>query len=129
MIQKLVDTFINNQDKLHQYWLEDNPGSYEALVKDVFQMINENWIDDTKLVKPDYENLVELDHGHYQGTKVFMIPFDHYQPNDYYMTKIFYGSCSHCDTFEGILDEDSNEVRVKDFLTMALHIIQSTKVV
>lgn len=46
----------------------------------------------------------EIDDGDYQGTLLYLIPEDTYQPNssEYLMTFVEYGSCSGCDTLQGI---------------------------
>lgn len=59
-----------------------------------------------------------------------MIAEKGYQPNDYYFVKVGYGSCSGCDTLEGIRNyEDGNptEEQVKDYMTLALHVVQGLK--
>ena len=46
----------------------------------------------------------EIDDGNYQGTLLYLIPEDTYQPNssEYLMTFVEYGSCSGCDTLQAI---------------------------
>lgn len=46
----------------------------------------------------------EIDDGDYQGTLLYLIPFDTYQPGEeqYLMTSVYYGSCSGCDTWQAI---------------------------
>ncbi len=50
------------------------------------------------------DKITVIDDGEYQGTFIFMIPFNTYQPcaSEYLMTYIWYGSCSGCDTMQGI---------------------------
>lgn len=79
---------------------------------------------------PDYENIHVIDDGDYQGMLLFAVPEDTYQPDTYWMFRVFYGSCSYCDTLQGILfDEDNKEQQVADLMTLALHMIQSGKVI
>jgi hypothetical protein len=76
------------------------------------------------------ETLHCIDDGDYQGTLLFLIPEDTYQPDNYYYVKVEYGSCSGCDTLESIRDYDSdtpNDEQVKDYMTLCLHIIQKFK--
>jgi hypothetical protein len=49
-----------------------------------------------------------IDDGDYQGTQIFIIPTDTYQPSvkDYVMTDTYYGSCSGCDTLQAISGYD-----------------------
>lgn len=52
----------------------------------------------------DAKNITEIDNGDCQGTLLYLIPRDTYQPSerDYLMTYAGYGSCSGCDTLEYI---------------------------
>lgn len=47
-----------------------------------------------------------IDDGHCQGTQLFLIHKDVYQPSveDYLITDTFYGTCSGCDTLMSICD-------------------------
>lgn len=94
---------------------------YEDLVKILFQEVIEGY---------DLENLIVLDHGDYQGCQVFIIPKDTYQPSvdDYLYTYVYYGSCSGCDTMQGIFDgNNDNEEKVKDLMMLSLHLVQGMK--
>lgn len=50
------------------------------------------------------DRITLIDDGDYQGTLLFLIPEDTYQPSahNYLMTYIYYGSCSGCDTLQHI---------------------------
>lgn len=79
---------------------------------------------------PDYEHIHVIDDGDYQGTLLFVVPENTYQPYTYWIFRVSYGSCSYCDTLQGILDdEDDKEQQIKDLITLALHMIQSGKVI
>ena len=79
---------------------------------------------------PDYENIHVIDDGDYQGTLLFVVPEYGYQPSVYWIFQVSYGSCSYCDTLQGILeDEDNKEQQIKDLIILALHMIQSGKVI
>lgn len=54
--------------------------------------------------KWDCDNITQVDNGDYQGTLLFLIPMDTYQPSEYeyLMTYVGYGSCSGCDTLMAI---------------------------
>ena len=73
-----------------------------------------------------------IDNGDYQGTQIFLIPLDVYQPdvNQYVFTNTYYGSCSGCDTLQGILYryyETPDENQIKDLMQLALHLLQKCK--
>ncbi len=74
-----------------------------------------------------------IDNGDYQGTQIFIVPLNTYQPRaeDYVYTNTYYGSCSGCDTLLAILDYDTDkkpsENQIKDYMTLALHLLQKCK--
>ena len=79
---------------------------------------------------PNYENIHVIDDGDYQGMLLFIVPEYGYQPSVYWKFTVFYGSCSYCDTLQRILDEDDDkDQQIKDLMTLALHMIQSGKVI
>lgn len=105
-------------------------------------IINKNWCDYIDIVKvvieavhdgyntPDPERIHEIDDGEYQGTLLFVIPTDSYQPYTYWYVKVDYGSCSGCDTLMAILEGDFGDTideKVDSLFTLALHIIQGLK--
>lgn len=56
----------------------------------------------------DYNNITCIDNGDYQGTLLYLIPKNTYQPAEYQylMTYVGYGSCSGCDTLQSIQFKD-----------------------
>ena len=80
-----------------------NTCQYEDLVKLTFETIY-----NTAVTGFDYklglEHITVVDDGVYQGTLLFLIPFDTYQPNEheYIMTYVGYGSCSGCDALQAV---------------------------
>ena len=70
-----------------------------------------------------------IDDGDYQGTQIFIIPLNTYQPNvkDYVYTNTYYGSCSGCDTLQAISYYDRelpSETQIKEYMQLALHLLQ-----
>ena len=133
MIQEIVKKWEENKYKLEEYFRttkQENYGSYEAIVKKLFELvINTN--------KDSYERfninkMTVIDDGNYQGTQIFIIPKDTYQPNidDYLITHTYYGSCSGCDVIEGIRNYSNGlptEQQVKEYMILALHLVQKMK--
>ena len=76
----------------------------------------------------DIENITEINDGDYQGTLIYLIPFDTYQPScgEYLMTYIEYGSCSCCDTLQSIQYDDDEERTIKGFMTLSKDILSNT---
>lgn len=99
-------------------------GSYGELVSMIIRhILNHNAAADEPVwnEKPHI-----IDDGDYQGTLLFLIARDCYEPSccDYLLTCVHYGSCSYCDAFEAARFSDN---RVSDLMTLALHIIQNTR--
>ena len=132
MITELVNQWEENKHKLEEYFKttkQDEYDSYETIVKKVFEIC---------LPKaPDYsgwdlDKMTVIDDGDYQGTQIFIIPTDTYQPSveDYVMTDTYYGSCSGCDTLEAISEYNYDlptDEQVKEYMTLALHLVQKLK--
>lgn len=78
--------------------------NYKDVVKLAFEKIfNEGMVCNRDPIL-DLKNITEIDNGDYQGTLLFLIPFQTYQPGEYeyLMTYIGYGSCCCCDTLQHI---------------------------
>lgn len=73
-------------------------------------------------------NITIIDNGDYQGTLMFLIPRDCYQPSEseYLLTFVHYGSCSGCDTLLGIQDWNNappTEQQLKDYMTLCKDLV------
>ena len=106
MTRIMKERWDANQDKLRAVLADRtdlNTCQYEDLVKLTFETIYNTAVTglDRKL---DLEHITVVDNGDYQGTLLFLIPFDTYQPSEhqYIMTYIGYGSCSVCDALQGV---------------------------
>jgi hypothetical protein len=76
---------------------------------------------------PNKNIIHQIDDGDYQGTLLFLIPVAGYYPEDYYYVKVYYGSCSGCDTLLGIMGYEKgkpNSQQLQDLFTLCLHIAQ-----
>ncbi len=132
MIAEIIKQWEENKYKLEEYFKNTSQNeydSYEAIVKKVFELCIPNasrwggWCLDKMTV---------IDDGDYQGTQIFIIPADTYQPSpeDYVMTDTYYGSCSGCDTLQGICDYEYDlptEEQVSQYMTLALHLVQKVR--
>lgn len=131
MIQKYVDKFINSRplvrSSLRDFFREQygQPG-YDDLVKLVIETI----ADPVGYDEPDPTRITCIDHGVYQGTQLYIIAAQNYQPSRFWYTLVSYGSCSGCDTLKSILPWDNDEVDDKvidDLYILCLHIVQKLK--
>jgi hypothetical protein len=125
MITDFVKRFDAARPSLLAQFSEKHPANYAEIVRMVVAAVSVDEYDD-----PDPERIAEVDHGSYQGTLVYVIGAKGYQPSDYWYVKVGYGSCSGCDTLEaikGYSDEKPTEEQAKDYMTLALHIVQGLK--
>lgn len=132
MVKEMISQWEENKHKLEEYFrttTQDNYSEYKDIVKKIFELC---------LLKSDndhgfnIESMTVIDDGDWGGTQIFIIPKDCYQPEveDYIVTNTYYGSCSGCDTLQGInYYEDSlpSEEQIKEYMTLALHLVQKLK--
>ena len=126
MIAEFVELFMTGKPKLEAMFSEKHPENYKTIVEAVVTVLNNG----EDYGAPDLKRIHELDDGDYQGTMVYVIAATGYQPSDYWYVKVSYGSCSVCDTLEGIRnysDDKPSEEQVRDYMTLALHIVQGLK--
>lgn len=116
---------------LREKFSKQAPESYSDLFKSLIDVLlvgnEEDWS------FPNKENTVVIDHGHYQGTQLFIVSVLGYQPDEYFACKVSYGSCSACDTFQRIQDSESwdlkapTERQVDDYMILALQMVEGLK--
>lgn len=126
MIIEMVKQWEENKSKLEDWFKSTNSDefSYSSIVVKLFETCFEDF---------DIDKMTTIDDGNYQGTFIFIIPKNTYQPcvSEYVVTDTYYGSCSGCDTLEsisGYSNELPSEGQVKDYMTLALHLVQKLKV-
>lgn len=138
MIKEFVEKWDKYKSDLEDYFkntTQDKYASYEEIVRLLFEkVINRDmeWQDDF-----DIKNILKIDDGDYQGTQIFILHRNSYQPSigEYVYTNTYYGSCSGCDTLQAIWDwnydalpdEKPDENQVKDYMQLALHLLQKLK--
>jgi len=126
MIQKFVNRFMAAESVLRETFAAKHPDAYIDIVKAVVSVIGE----EGEWGEPDATRIHQIDDGDYQGTLVFVIAARGYQPWEYWYVTVGYGSCSGCDTLEGIRDysiELPTKEQVDAYMTLALHIVQGLK--
>ena len=133
MIQEIIKRWEENKYKLEEYFSttkQEKFASYEAIVQQIFELVINS--DEDSYERFNVNKMTVIDDGYYQGTQIFIIPRDTYQPNidDYLITHTYYGSCSGCDVLEGIRNYSSGlptEQQVKEYMILALHLVQKMK--
>lgn len=132
MIQELVKQWEENKHKLAEYFKttkQEEYSSYKQIVTKVFEICLPKADDYSGF---DLSKMTVIDDGNYQGTQIFIIPKDTYQPSvgEYVMTNTYYGSCSACDALEAIHKykyDLPTDKQVKMYMTLALHLVQKLK--
>lgn len=132
MIKIIKEKWAKNESKLREK-LGKKAEKFSDLEEVSYKSLLEltlNTIYNSDLVKgveflADTNNITEVNDGSYNGTIMFLIPFDDTSPSqeDYLLTYVNYGSCSYCDTLQRIkfdleYDYKSTEETVNDLLTL-----------
>lgn len=131
MIKDFCLAWEKNKGKLEEYFRttkQDEYYSYKNLVELLFDIVIIPSMEDSYYWF-DTENILVIDDGDYQGTQVFILHRDRYQPSvkEYVYTNTYYGSCSGCDTLLAISGYGSDlpdEEQVKDYMELCLHLLQ-----
>jgi hypothetical protein len=133
MIKEVIKQWDENKHKLEEYFRttkqEEYSGSYKSILQKIIELVVTEKDDYNKY---DATKITVVNDGDYQGTQIFLIPTDTYQPGieDYLITHTYYGSCSGCDTLKAISsyeDDLPTDEQVKEYMTLALHLVQKMK--
>lgn len=130
MIPEIIQQWDIRKNALENYFRthkqKEYCGSYKDILIKIFEFI---------ILDKDYNisKITVVDDGDYQGTQIFLIPEETYQPSEdeYLITSVGYGSCSGCDTLQSIHsyndEKKPSESQVSEYMTLALHLIQKMK--
>ena len=134
MIKKFADKWFKHKDKLEDYFRktsQEEYDEYEKIVKALFDNVinQENEFDSEKF---NTDEITVIDNGSWQGTQIFLLHRDIYQPSteDYIYTDTYYGSCSGCDTLQAIRSDGESwgalptESQIKDYMALALNLLE-----
>lgn len=131
MIKYCLEKWDANKEKLRKVLSGENLEAieYKDLVKMVVRYVlnDENEYDYERW---DYDRITEIDNGDYQGTLLYLIPKNTFQPSeyDYLMAYVNYGSCSGCDALQylqSLIYPNHTEKNVNDFMTLCKDILTS----
>lgn len=123
MNQQIIDQFHDAAPELRNLLANNHPQDYEELVGWVIKAIS----DANEYSGPDHTNIQQTRSGGYSGTLLFTMSD---KSDGFWYVKIDYGSCSVCDTLEGIRkysDEPPTKEQIDDYMALALHIVQQLK--
>jgi len=133
MIKEIIEKWEERKHHLEEYFKttkQKEYDDYEIIFRKIVEIILNK--DEEDWDQFDLSNLVVINHGDYQGTLIFIIPKNTYQPSavEYLVTNTYYGSCSGCDALQGIHNYDDgypSEEQVSQYMTLALHLVQKMK--
>jgi broad specificity phosphatase PhoE len=132
MIRAFVAAFDGARSAIRDEWRTKLPDSYDDIVKRVIVCLSD--VDVGYSGSPDPERITVIDHGHYQGTRVYVVGAAGYQPDAYWYARISYGSCSGCDAFQHAVesaycgdDEGTPDSVLDQLMILALHVVQRLK--
>lgn len=134
MIKFCVEQWAKNEGALREHLksrTDLNSCGYITLVKAVVEYIFNKNADFPFYDGYNANKITEIDNGDYQGTLLFLIPLNIYQPSvsEYLMTYVDYGSCSGCDTLQSIQDWTERvltDKQLDDFMSLCKHLVQNT---
>ena len=127
MIEAFTKAWFANLHTMREKFTAKHPDDYKEVVRAVVQMLADA---SDEYDKPDPERIHQIDDGDYQGTHVYVIACHGDRPSRYWYVKVSYGSCSGCDTLEGIRgyrDGQPDADQVGEYMTLALHIVQGLR--
>ena len=130
MIDAFVSAWDSRKDEVEAAFRANFPSNYDDIVKAVIDILPEY----------DFDRFHRIDVGDYQGTIIYLVPANTYLPSTYLFIRVSYGSCSGsgCGTLESIRDDyrysddgdlqTTTDGQIKDLMALALHVVQSTKI-
>lgn len=131
MEELIIKRWENGKENLRR-WFETTPqceyNNYSSIVSALIKKCL-NYGDCGIRISEEFE---VSDHGDYQGTQIFLLHEDEYQPSayNYYVFDNYYGSCSVCDTLLGISGYEGGlptKEQVDEYMTLCLHMVQRMK--
>lgn len=129
MLQDVIKQWEENKHKLEDYFRTTKQSEYDEYKKILEKIIELVITTKDEFNDYDYKKISQIDDGGYSGTLIFLVPTDTYEPNieDYLITHTYYGSCSGCDTLQGISCYNYDlptENQIKEYMTISLHLVQ-----
>jgi len=134
MIREFVEAWDANKNVLEEHFKThdmEQYSEYSTLVRLLFNLVINPYLTDNGQTVFALD-IAGVDDGDYQGTQLFILHRDTYQPDisDYVVTHQYYGSCSGCDTLMAIHDCTEglpSEHQLKEYMMLCLHLLQRCK--
>lgn len=123
MIQQFVEAWESHKHEVAAAFTTKEPENYAEIVRAVVEMLHKH----VDYEKPDPEKVVEICSNDYQGVNAYVLQGAGYRDSKFWYVLVDYGSCSGCDSLCAAQIYDDAEDRVRDYMVLALHILQSIK--
>ena len=137
MIKNFCLAWEANHEALKEYFAthiqDEYCNSYKDLLIKTFELVINPYLEYKREYTYNVNNIHTIDDGDYQGTYIFLIYKNVYQPcaEDYIVTCVDYGSCTGCDTLQGIhyyiTSNLPSEEQVEEYMSLCLHMVQHCK--
>lgn len=132
MNKDILNAWDKNQNNVREWiaTVNNSDFSYEMLLQNTIRILFEESEYDYHI--PDHKRITMINNGEYQGTLVFVIGGQGYQPGveDHWYTSVDYGSCSGCDTLQAISvysNDLPNKKQIQQYWTLCLHMMQKMR--
>lgn len=128
MIQRFVDAWENNKPLIRRMFADGHPDGYDDVVLTVLAGLRHEAASQGGFPDPEATQVIEGEG--YAGTNTYIL-VDSFRGEPRWYVRVDYGSCSGCDTLcsiraGGRRDRPTDE-QVDEYMTLALHIVQSIK--
>lgn len=124
MIKEFVEAWESHKHEVQAAFAANEPYEYEEIVRAVVDLMHKHvavgW-------KPDPARIKKLASNEYEGTDAYVLQGGGSYPSWFWYVLVSYGSCSVCDTLQSARELPDEESRVRDYMKLALHIVQSIK--
>lgn len=122
MIQAITTPFVNAKPEFVEWLHTQDYPDYEDLLAKALEIVARDGT--FRHYTPDPTRIHKIDDGDWQGTLLFVVAADGYQPDTYWFTKVDYGSCSGCDTLDAARGH-GGEGDWEPMYLVALHMLQN----
>lgn len=133
MIKEFIDQWWKHKDNMERYF-KSIPKIRAIDYEDIVKALIGNVLNcEEELVRYKISTDIHvIDDGEYQGTQIFVVHNDTYQPDvdDYFFTHNYYGSCSGCDTLQSITQyqpKPATDEQVKELMKLAFDLLRNFK--
>lgn len=126
MYKIIVNAWENHKDELRQHYLTNkHPTDYREVIKRLVFFLSQD-----KEFPLDITRITGISEHEFNGTMLFVIGEQSYQPEVYWSVYINYGSCETSDTLKSIREysEDLPTAdQVAQYMQLSLNIVQKLK--